>query len=362
MRRQPNALRIAIALLVTATLVFGAIAILRSLGGGGRPLSASPMLLPVTDDNQTSVMGDGLVSFDGQKLFALTAQGRTKWSQPLSNPNASLSASDSLAVVYTQTQIYIFDDTGKLTFSDKVNETIRQVRCGKTHVAVLTEGETPSVRVIDKEGRFIDAKPFQGVSVLDFGFYTDTDQLYSMTLDAYAATPYTAVTTYEPGKLTTGQITFADELIYRAVFHKNSAAFVGTQNVTWAAQAAAITETGKTLVYGRQSMAQGVYNDRIYLALAPVDEAERESGVQTLYLQTADSQREVHLPVRAPFVCIFQDAVFAVGPSAVMRVPLAEGAVTQRDLPLHVERVLGVTRLGSLVVSSGGSLYSLALQ
>ena len=121
-----------------------------------------------------------------------------------------MQASDSGVAAWIGDSLTLINGTtGAAEFSGKMGGNILSARLGPQYAAVVLEPEHDSTIVLmESGGRRVDSITLSGKTVIDYGFFNTTGDLFwVMTLDTTGTAPSCTLSTYRPGKRIVGQIT-----------------------------------------------------------------------------------------------------------------------------------------------------------
>ena len=164
-----------LAILAVAVLLLGLIilAVMSTLGGGSRSVSAVHLQCTATQD--VTPFGDHILYYDGMNLVCLNARGEEKWSYAV-GASASFSCSDSMIAAWSGSQLHFIDRNGRSTYHDILSDTVQFARVGKKYVAVVVGNDVnPTLQIKDLQGTSVDSETskFVDMVMLDAGFFGD---------------------------------------------------------------------------------------------------------------------------------------------------------------------------------------------
>ena len=171
-------------------------------------------ITPVSTTSTYINTGDGLLyQTDGQIHFYHLTDEKKNYTYGTGASNIRMSGSESMTVVFNESQLQVVGEKTPLTFTGIVEE----VECGTKHLAVMLQAEDGSenVNIITKNGDQIDDLAFTDQCIVDFGFYTTANEmLWVETLNVSAGTPMTTIQTYDLSKKeVTGMIHVQNQLV-----------------------------------------------------------------------------------------------------------------------------------------------------
>ena len=222
------------ALAVVGGVVFGMIKLFTSTPN----LTKSAVLLPGGDTagKQVFPWADGVLSITkDRQLICCDMKGVTQWTIQVPADNMKASRRGKLTAVWGGKVVQIIDETGISLVTKNMQGEVIDVAVGETQYAVITKEEDQHRLYLYnlKSDEVVDGDNFPSQSVMGLGFYgKGMENLWTLALDSHGTVPVTRLTTYYPGKLTTGTITLNDEVGYTVVLAGNSIYVVGTHSLT----------------------------------------------------------------------------------------------------------------------------------
>ncbi|MBQ6255757.1 MAG: hypothetical protein IJJ60_04130, partial [Clostridia bacterium] len=164
-------------------------------GGSNRAVTAAKLRCVATQD--VTPFGSEILYYDGITLYCLRANGYEHWSYPLGE-NASFSCSSSMVAAWSGTQLHIIDRDGNSTYNENLSDAIQFARVGAKYVAVVMGGDiSPSLVIKDMQGTTVDTESsaYKDMILLDLGFFSDGEYLWTTSLDVYGSVPDTTLHT-----------------------------------------------------------------------------------------------------------------------------------------------------------------------
>jgi len=266
----------------------------------------------------------------------------------------SMSGSEDIAVVYTDTQMQIVGIDTPVSFTGQ----IVSVACGKKHIAVLRRDSMggESILVLTDKGEQVDQLLPDDQYIVNFGFYTTTgEMLWIETLSTSASVPTTRISTYDLTRRTsTGVMQVQDQLIDGLYFTDNSMFAAGTNQIIRYVHAGN-KEVYREMVYGYEVLDFSAASGTPNFLLAP-REGDMHS-VKLLTLNEADASGAVgtylQLPSEGIAGYIMNGALVVVSREKVytytMRGKLSETA----SLELPVDEAIKLSDSMLLLLSNG---------
>lgn len=207
-------------------------------------------ITPISTTSTYISTGDGLLyQTDGQIHFYHLTDSKKNYTYGMGASNIRMSGSESMTVVFNESQLQVVGEKTPLTFTGVVEE----VECGTKHLAVLRKAEdgTESVIVVTKSGEQIADLPFADQCIVDFGFYTTTNEmLWIETLNVSTGMPMTTISTYDLNKQeVTGLIHVQNQLV-NDIYITPSSMFVVCTNQIIRYIHEGNKEIYRTMIYG----------------------------------------------------------------------------------------------------------------
>ena len=189
-------------------------------------------ITPISTTSTYINTGDGILyQTDGQIHFYHLTDDKKNYTYGMGASNIRMSGSESMTVVFNEAQLQVVGEKTPLTFTGILEE----VECGIQHLAVLRQAEdgSESVLVITKSGEQISDLPYPDQCIVDFGFYTTTNEmLWIETINVSTGTPMTTIETYDLGKQeVTGKIHVQNQLVNDIYITPNSMFVVCTNQI-----------------------------------------------------------------------------------------------------------------------------------
>lgn len=243
-----------IAAIVAVALVSFAVYGLVKLISGTPNLDNEAVHLPPSDQDGVFPWQDGALFIDKTTLVCTDLQGTQLWTRPFTLPTTGMKASrvGNLTAVWGGRYVVILDENGiaKQTMPSITGDIVMAAP-GQDYYAVVTKEENQHrLRIYNvKDGKQIDEELFPYQSVLGIGFFGDKlGQLWTLVVDSHGTEPVTKLTTYYPGKSTSGEIELDDEIGYSAYLQSNTTYIVGTHTLSYWEQPNVMKDS--KLIYG----------------------------------------------------------------------------------------------------------------
>jgi hypothetical protein len=224
----------------------------------GREVEDTLIDLPFSADSPHFAVGNTIVYASSEYLTCMDAAQNTKWQFNLFSGDLAFEASKDNIAAYGASVIHVIDANGGYLFSKQI-DAIQSVRVGADKVAVYatqqSKDETLSYIVIfDLAGESLYKVDITDKHVLDYGFDSDSQDLYILELDVSGAAPISTIWTYREetqsttGFRTTGFKEMKDQLIERVFIYNHVVYASGTNRLTM--YASPTDEEQRILIYG----------------------------------------------------------------------------------------------------------------
>ena len=353
-----------------ASVILALIIILILTVGTGRRREATVTQLPCYANQDVTPFGVYVLFYDGASLHCLTNTGATRWSQTFGE-GARYSVSDRSIVVWVNTKVYIIDYNGRITYNDTLGETVQFARIGDRYCAAVIGPETsPTLVVRDLEGVQVDqeAAAFQGMLLLDVGFYGDKGQyMWTTTLDVFGVAPNVMLNTFEVGNKNTGESALGEHIAYHLLYENSKLRVVTTQFMrTFNYQGIESTNDLK-LVYGWHIVDSFVpqHGDALMIfAKSSNQTAPLDNSIAQIRLLTGSVDRRFTLPTTCVGAVIYNRSFYAFSKEFIYQASANSQRFTTYQFPIPgvaPTAVLGLLEGGHAVVACGNSVYVVTL-
>ena len=306
-------------------------------GGSNRSVTATKLRCIATQD--VTPFGDEILYYDGMTLYCLRANGYEHWSYPLGE-NASFSCSDSVVAAWTGTQLHIVDRDGNSTYNENLSDVIQFARVGSKYVAVVMGGDIcPSLVIKDMQGTTVDTETnaYQDMILLDLGFFSDGEYLWSTSLDVYGSVPDTTLHTFRVNVSNSGGISLGDHLIYAVVYAGTQLNVVSTRQLRQYDYRGTLNSSGTVLVYGWQLIDHTVSGSDAMLLFTPSKSADNTGRISQLRLLFGKTDRRYSLPSPCVGAALYNRKIYAFSEDMVYRADLG----ARRFQPISLSGQLG---------------------
>ena len=325
--------------------------------------------LPCYSNQSVTPFRDGLVYYDGATIHHLSSSGTIRWSFP-TGAGVVFTAGPTHLAVWGGNQLYLVDKDGNATYNDNLEGQVQFARLGERYAAVVVGEDTaPKLIVKDLNGTQVDIEPeaFQGLMILDMGFYGDQGQyLWTLSMDVFGTAANTILNTFQVGKMNTGEVSLGENLTYKVIYENGRLRVFTTQQV-YTYDYKAVQDTNATmLVYGWKLIdAEIPERGNARMLLAPTSQTSSAQIIQELRVLEGNSDKRYTLPTNCVGATIYKGNIYAVSADYVYRADMNSQRFFGYKIPVPegtlINGYAGVTQDGKMLLSSGETMYSMSL-
>ncbi len=334
-----------------------------ALAGGQRDSVLTDVRrLPCSSYQTVRIWMDGVLYSDGSTLHAVGKDGRQKWSYPVGT-GLDFSVGDNAVAAWTGSSLSLLElKNGASMLTTTLSDTILSARVGSSYAAALLGTEHKALMaVLDLGGRLVDTLDLSGLTILDYGFFSDGGILWVLSLDTEGTTPLSQVTTYRPGrKSQSGRIPDTEQIVTKVFFTNEDVQTVGLTYLKRYDYTGTENTARRILLYG-WSVAAAEEGASPVLVLAPNAQVDQDSYMQDLRVISGGEDRIIRLPFPAYSVQVRGHTVYGCGTSTVSIYKLNAKKAVSYTLPFDTSSCLGMTAAGGLVLVSGDAVYLVSL-
>lgn len=352
----PGILRlVGVAILILALLIGGGYGIVRLFSQSNKPvrINAKP-----TDNMQP--FGENLIYYDGMTLNCVRPNGSSAWQYSLGT-GGDYWCSDTMIAAWTSNQLVILDKGGKPTYTDRMESTIYFVRVGEAYVAACYgEDElTSRIRIMTHTGAVLETLELDDLYLLDAGFfYTRGQLMWVLGLDVNGNAPMVNLSTYEPGKMSTGAVELPDELAYYVYIHNNNLMVVDTSKIrTYNYKCVEQTDIASVLVYGWQIQQVQAVGRNTYALLQQMPSAGDVSTFSELRLVTNYSVKSLRLLTPCFASGLSEKGVYGIGANVIYYAPYGTTTFKATNLTYTISNFVCMLNGGQAVIVSGNDVF-----
>lgn len=353
-------------LIAAVVLVVVSVQLLRGIG---RSSELSVVRLPCLVHQDVTPFGNDVVYYDKASIHCLSTSGGVRWSYPIGE-NASFSVSDTHIVLWRGNQLVILDHNGKPTYNENMDGIVQFARIQNQYAAiVIGDDSSPTLLVKDMQGaqRDYESETFDGMLILDVGFYGDDDQyMWTLAMDVYGPAVSTVMNIFQVGRMNAGVVSLGEDLVYKVLYDNNRLRVFTTQHMYTYDYKGVQDASGTMLVYGWQLIdsdtpARG--DARMLLTRTLLNNTTYK--ISQLRLIAGDIDKNYTLPSDCLGAAIQGDNIYAVSPDYLYHTSISSQHFYAIAVPLPddqtVTNFLGLTRDGHAIVAGGNQVYSVTI-
>jgi len=355
--------------IILLTVIVAVAVALQMLRNVGKTTEIGANRLTCYASQDVTPFGDNVLYYDGASVHCLSGVGAIRWSFPVGS-GAAFSCSDTHLVIWSGTQLYIVDQNGQPSYNEALDNEVQFARVGSKYAAVVIGTDTaPELLLKDLEGAQVDeeSEAFQGMLMLDVGFYGEQDQyLWTLAMDVYGTAINTVLNTFQVGKMNTGEVSLGEKLAYK-VLYENSKLRVFTTQQLFSYNYKAVQDTNSTmLVYGWKLIDSYIpERGDANLLLAPTSQTSSSQIITELRLLSGENDRRYTLPSTCVGAMSRGNSLYAFSDRYIYRTNVGEQRFYAYEVPLPEREVvtgyIGKLSGGRVLLTSGETVYSVTL-
>lgn len=327
---------------------------------------------PASANNTIKPFGSGLLYYDGGSLHAIDSRGRQVWAYPAGSL-AKYDVSDGGVVTWSGSMLSLLNSqNGTASYSGNEKGTIIAAKLGKKYAAIQIENtqnankaltdaerEHDSVMIIrDHSGNQIDSLALENQTVLDFGFFSGDQLLWTLSLNTEGTVPVCMLNTYKPSKMTTGTIEDPEQVIYESLFLSSKIRTVGRTYIKdYDYKNSKEIAANRMLVYGWYMLDVDESSQDPMMVFVPDGQANGNAVITDLRTIHGQTDVTVRLPSAAKQVFVKGTTVYAFATDRVMVAKQGDPEPLTYSLPIIVDNVIDITDNNSAIIVSGNSVY-----
>ncbi|MBQ7655876.1 MAG: hypothetical protein IJS41_05155 [Clostridia bacterium] len=335
---------------------------------GKKSAGVSAVRLRCVASQDVTPFGNDILYYDGVTLYCLRSNGYEKWSYPLGE-NASFSCSDSVVAAWVGTQLHIVDRDGRTTYNENLPDAIQFARVGNKYVAVVIGSDTePTLVVKDMQGTTVDQESaaYQDTIILDLGFFSDGEYLWTTSLDVYGSVPDTRLHTFHVHATNTGAISLGDNLVYAVVYAGEKLNVVSTRQLRQYDYRGTQDQSGTVLVYGWQLVDSAPSGADAMMLFSPANTNDYQGRINQLRLIWGGTDRRYALPSACVGAGLYNRRIYAFSDDVIYRADLGSRRFTPISIADQlsgqtVTGFLGILKNGVVLLSCMNEVYAVSL-
>ena len=310
------------------------------------------------------VVNDGFVYYDGSYIYAVTTEGKIKWSY-LIGKNADFRANANGVAAWSESSFTVIDSqNGTPSYSGAMESEVLSACVGSRYTAVLLGPEYNSTIVLmEPGGRRVNNITLTNQTVIEYGFFSNGSLLWVMSLDTSGTVPSCTVNTYRPGKEMVGSIHDNEQLMYGVVFQSSYFCCVGDTFLKIYDYTGKEDKTRRKKVYGwyMAALEEEIQDDPL-MAFVPNAQYDSQSGMQDVRMIRSNLDQQVRMPYGCQMLIARNDRVYGFSTEGYVSIAnRGSQKVTAYALPMQFDKVYGVTSNNMAILGSGNIIYILNL-
>ena len=335
---------------------------------GGSNKSASAVRLRCTSSQDVTPFGNDILYYDGMTMYCLQSNGHERWSYALGE-NASFTCSDTVVAAWMGSQLHIVDKNGKTTYNESLANAIQFVRVGSKYVAVVMGADTsPTLVIKDMQGTTMDqeSNAYKDSVILDVGFFSDGEFLWTTSLDAFGSVPDTLLNTYRVSATASGGISLGDNLVYAVVYAGTELNVISTRQLRKYDYRGTQDQAGNVLVYGWQLEDAAPSGAEAMLLFKPAKSTKYLASINQLRLIWGKTDRRYSLPSECSGAALYNKRIYAFANDMIYRADLGSRRFTPISISHLIEGhtvtgCLGILKNGVALLACGSEVYAVSL-
>ncbi len=320
--------------------------------------------LSATNISDVQVEGEYIYYLEAGSLHCVSVNGKFEWNTGVDR-SSNFKVTPYGIAVWRGSRFQIVDlSNGVVVGNANVQGDILTAVVGDIYSAAVVGPEhNSSVVFTDRYGNIIERlERFEGVTVLDCGFFEGRDLFWIMTLDSSGSTPSCSISTYKPGRSKeTGSITDMDQVIYKVMFRSSNICAVGTNRLDVYDYTGSLRSGESVNVYGWHLEAVDGTSENPLMVFVPNAQVGDTARIKDMRCLKGTSENHLHFPVECSDLSVFGSTVYGFSGSYLAVGTYGSSRSNVYRMPVSVDDVLGITSERYAVVTSGSAIYVLKL-
>lgn len=318
------------------------------------PLNCSSIDNLQTDDTHIYFYVDDV-------LYCYEDSGELAWKHTL-GADADYRVCDAGIAAWQGSKLFLIGKDGDMLYSGSMASDVRSCALSSSYAAVETVvNGLNSLQVIEYNGKVIDTLDMSSLTLLDYGFFSDNNMLWVMTLNTEGTVPLTQVDTYQPARFQTGSIPDSTQVVYKVVLDNNELVLIGTNTIDRYSYTGKEASGAQKLVYGWYYMDSKVNSAGQAYLFVPTRELENSISIKDMRVITGQSDYTIHFQLPCMSVYAGSTAAYALSNQYAFKNVYGESSPLAYRLPLYVDQVVAYTGSGMAVVVSDQRVYLIRL-
>ena len=294
-------------------------------------------------------------------LYCYGENGELIWQHQL-GADAHYRVYDDGVAAWQGSRLFLIGKDGSMLYSGSLVTEINSCAMCANYAAVETVVNGANVlQVIEYNGKVIDTLDMSSLTLLDYGFFSDNNMMWVMTLNTEGTTPLTQVDTYQPARFQTGSIPDSTQVVYKVVLDNNELVLIGTNTMSRYSYTGKEQSGAKKLVYGWYYMDSHVGGKEQAYLFAPTRELQDSISIKDMRVITATDDYTIHFQLPCMSIHAGKNAAYAISNQYVFKNVYGEKGAQAYELPIYVDQVVGFTGGGMAVVVSEQRVYLIKL-
>jgi hypothetical protein len=279
---------------------------------------------------------------------------------------ARFSVSDNLVTVWVGEHLHILDRNGRVTYNDRLTDSIQFARAGSQYVAAaIGDTVSPTLIVKDINGLAVDSESvaYEDKVILDMGFFENGEYLWTTALDVFGVAPLTVINMYRVGAMNTGEVELGEEITYDVLYSGSRLHVVNTREVSQYDYRGTLYPNSSRLVYGWQLIDAYEGGGDVAMLFAPVLQTSDERRITELRLISQRRDSRYTLPDTCVGAGLRGNSLFAFSGDTFYRADIASQRFSAIKLPIKetVTGYIGKLANGVALVTCDNDVYAFTL-
>ena len=294
-------------------------------------------------------------------LYCYEDSGELAWKHTL-GADADYRVCDAGIAAWQGSKLFLIGKDGDMLYSGSMASDVRSCALSSSYAAVETVvNGLNSLQVIEYNGKVIDTLDMSSLTLLDYGFFSDNNMLWVMTLNTEGTVPLTQVDTYQPARFQTGSIPDSTQVVYKVVLDNNELVLIGTNTIDRYSYTGKEASGARKLVYGWYYMDSKVNSAGQAYLFVPTRELENSISIKDMRVITGQGDYTIHFQLPCMSVYAGSNAAYALSNQYAFKNVYGESSPLAYRLPLYVDQVVAYTGNGMAVVVSDQRVYLIRL-
>ena len=147
--------------------------------------------------------------------------------------------------------------------------------------------------------------------LLDLGFFSDGEYLWTTALDVYGSVPDTTLNTYHVSVSASGGISLGDNLVSAVIYAGTKLNVISTRHLRQYDYRGALDPSGTVLVYGWQLIDHDVVNGTAMLLFTPTSISDAQGRINQLRLLWGKTDKQFFLPAACVGAAVYNKRIYA---------------------------------------------------